>query len=103
MKKRVRNASTADNGAGPRLFEIVIADTGIGISRENVGRLFNPFEQLDSAPGRAKEGTGLGLSLTKKLVELHGGEIRAESPGLGKGSTFRVSLPAGTPREKPRG
>jgi signal transduction histidine kinase len=73
--------------------EIAVSDTGIGIATENLERIFRPFEQAESATDRSHEGTGLGLSLSRRLVELHGGRIWAESPGLGKGSTFRVRLP----------
>ncbi|MFQ5883022.1 MAG: ATP-binding protein, partial [Candidatus Methylomirabilales bacterium] len=52
-----------------------------------------PFTQLDASLARRHQGTGLGLALTKKLVELHGGTIRVESPGEGQGSTFTVTLP----------
>ena len=72
--------------------EIAVHDTGVGIREEDRSRLFREFEQLDSTRGMATEGTGLGLALTKKLVELHGGAIRVEST-FGRGSTFTVSLP----------
>jgi CheY-like chemotaxis protein len=58
-----------------------------------MGRLFGKFEQLDSTYGREQEGTGLGLALSKRLVEMHGGEIWAESEGEGLGSVFNVLLP----------
>jgi signal transduction histidine kinase/CheY-like chemotaxis protein/PAS domain-containing protein len=73
---------------------IAVADTGIGIDPKDMDRLFRPFEQLENRPRHSHEGTGLGLALTRRLVELHGGSIRAESPGPGKGSTFSLSLPA---------
>ncbi|RJQ60511.1 MAG: HAMP domain-containing protein [Desulfobacteraceae bacterium] len=71
-----------------------VTDTGIGIATENQERIFNAFEQVDGSTSRRYEGTGLGLSLTKKLVELHGGKIWVESRGEGKGSTFRFIIPA---------
>ncbi|HYB73395.1 MAG TPA: GAF domain-containing protein [Candidatus Sulfotelmatobacter sp.] len=74
-------------------IEIAVADTGIGIDPQDLERLFQPFEQLENRVRRSHEGTGLGLALTRRLVELHGGSIRAESPGLGQGSTFTLSLP----------
>ena len=72
--------------------EISVKDTGIGISPEDTDRIFNPFEQVDGSPSREYQGTGLGLSLTKQLVELHGGAIWVESV-LNQGSTFRIVLP----------
>ena len=65
----------------------------IGINAENQERIFNAFEQVDGSTSRRYEGTGLGLSLTKKLVELHGGKIWVESEGENKGSTFRFIIP----------
>jgi PAS domain S-box-containing protein len=72
--------------------EVVVTDTGIGIKPEDQGRIFLEFEQLDNAYVREQQGTGLGLALTRKLVELHGGRIGVESQP-GKGSTFRFVLP----------
>jgi signal transduction histidine kinase len=74
-------------------LEIAVTDTGAGIRAEDLSKLFQEFAQLDTASARKGEGTGLGLALTKKLVELHGGHIRAESAGEGQGSTFTVVLP----------
>jgi len=76
-----------------RDIEISVTDTGIGIQPDDLKRIFDPFEQVDGSSSRRFEGTGLGLSLTKKLVELHGGRIRAESDGVGKGAAFRFSIP----------
>lgn len=73
-------------------LEISIADTGIGIAPEDLGRLFRPFSQLDSGLARKYEGTGLGLVLVKQLVELHGGALAVQSD-VGKGTTFKVWLP----------
>jgi len=74
-------------------LEISVADTGIGLDKDDLTRIFNPFEQVDSSVSRAYQGTGLGLSLTKQLVELHGGRIWAESAGKGKGCTLRFKIP----------
>jgi signal transduction histidine kinase len=69
-----------------------IQDTGIGIPKDKIGELFQEFYQVDSGYAREREGTGLGLALTKKLVELHGGTISVESKEEG-GSTFTFALP----------
>uniref|UniRef100_A0A831UGM4 histidine kinase n=1 Tax=Geobacter metallireducens TaxID=28232 RepID=A0A831UGM4_GEOME len=76
-----------------RCLALTVADTGIGLKKGDLERIFAPFIQADGSAARRFEGTGLGLSLTRKLVELHGGTIWAESPGEGLGSTFRVLLP----------
>lgn len=73
---------------------VTVKDSGIGIRQEDLERIFNPFEQADVSLTRKFEGTGLGLSLTRNLVELHGGKIWAESDGEGKGTAFRFLLPA---------
>jgi len=69
-----------------------VRDTGIGIAAENLSRLFSPFTQLDSKLSRLYAGTGLGLTLVLKLVELHGGSVAVESE-IGKGSCFTVRIP----------
>lgn len=74
------------------LLEFSVEDTGVGISKENIENLFQPFEQLDSSINKKYEGTGLGLSLVKRLVILHGGSVEAKSE-LGKGSCFTVRIP----------
>jgi len=80
---------------GDREHEVAhftVWDTGIGISQEDMGRLFQPFVQLDSSLSREHVGTGLGLALVRRLTELHGGGVSLESK-VGKGSRFTVSLP----------
>ena len=72
------------------LFQVV--DTGIGINSRDLKILFQPFVQVDSALNRQYEGTGLGLALVKQIVELHGGQVIAESE-VGQGSRFTVALP----------
>ena len=67
-------------------------DTGIGIAPEDHGKVFEEFKQVGTDYAKKAEGTGLGLTLTKRLVELHGGQIRLQSE-LGKGSTFTFNLP----------
>ena len=73
-------------------LEVEVADTGIGISREQQEKLFQPFMQADSATTRGQEGTGLGLAITKQLVSMLGGEISFESVP-NRGSTFRIKMP----------
>ncbi len=72
--------------------EISVTDTGIGIAEKDLGRLFTEFQQLDPGRGQRQEGTGLGLALTKRMAELHGGQVTVESEP-GKGSTFTLRLP----------
>jgi CheY-like chemotaxis protein len=78
-----------------RFIVFRISDTGIGIKGEDKGRLFKEFEQIDSSITREYGGTGLGLVLTKRLIELHNGLIWVDSEP-GRGSTFSVKLPQGT-------
>jgi signal transduction histidine kinase len=73
-------------------LEISVADTGIGVAPENQTKLFQPFQQIDSTISRQYPGTGLGLNLCKKFIELHGGSIWIESE-LGKGSRFIFVIP----------
>lgn len=79
--------------ANSRDIRLQIKDTGVGITKEDQGKLFVEFQQLDSSAARHHQGTGLGLALTKKIVELQRGSIEVESEP-GKGSSFTVSLPA---------
>ena len=74
-------------------IEIVVWDTGIGIASENMGKIFEGFFRVDTPYSRITEGTGLGLPLSKKLVELHGGKLSVESEGLNKGTSVRFTLP----------
>ena len=78
---------------GTQEIEISIADTGIGVKREDIPRLFKEFSQLDSVYDKKYKGTGLGLAITKKLVELHAGRIQVSSE-FGKGSRFVFVIPA---------
>jgi two-component system CheB/CheR fusion protein len=94
----LRNAAkfTPDRGVvavrssnpSPGLIAIEISDTGIGIDAENLEKIFNAFEQV----GVRREGLGLGLAISKAVVEMHGGRIRASSPGPGRGATFVIEL-----------
>ncbi|HEY9653339.1 MAG TPA: GAF domain-containing protein [Coleofasciculaceae cyanobacterium] len=74
-------------------IEISVTDTGIGIDINQRERLFEPFVQADSSIKRRYGGTGLGLTICKRLVELMGGKIWLESPGIGQGTTARIDLP----------
>lgn len=80
-----------------RVIDIAVTDTGIGVKKEDQERIFNPFEQVDGSIRRRYQGTGLGLSLTKRFAELHGGFIYMESEGENKGSAFHCVIPAQTP------
>ena len=73
---------------------IIISDTGIGIPKEKIAKIFDRFYQVDGSHTREQEGTGIGLSLTKELVELHKGKIEVESEE-GKGTNVKVSIPLG--------
>jgi diguanylate cyclase (GGDEF)-like protein len=72
---------------------IGVSETGIGIAPEDQSRIFEAFEQVDGSTSRRQQGTGLGLALTRRMVELHGGRIWVDSEGLGKGSTFSFTIP----------
>jgi signal transduction histidine kinase/CheY-like chemotaxis protein/CHASE3 domain sensor protein len=76
-------------------IEIAVTDSGIGIAAVDLDKLFAEFQQLDAGHGRQQEGTGLGLALTKRFAELHGGEIKVKSVP-GQGSTFTLRLPVET-------
>ncbi|HEY0077379.1 MAG TPA: ATP-binding protein [Pyrinomonadaceae bacterium] len=77
---------------GDRMARISVADTGVGIQPEDLERLFDKYEQARSRATRSEKGTGLGLYITRQLVELHGGEISVTSE-VGKGSTFSFTIP----------
>jgi CheY-like chemotaxis protein/anti-sigma regulatory factor (Ser/Thr protein kinase) len=79
--------------AGSQRAVLTVRDTGRGIEAPLLPHLFEPFTQADRSLDRAKGGLGLGLSLVKGLVELHGGEVRASSEGPGRGAEFVVRLP----------
>jgi signal transduction histidine kinase len=80
--------------AGPLGTEIRVADTGIGISAEDLPRVFERFYRADNSRSRATGGAGIGLSIARAIVEAHGGTIRASSEP-GRGSQFIILLPAG--------
>jgi signal transduction histidine kinase/DNA-binding response OmpR family regulator len=80
----------------PGRVEIAVADTGPGITKTDQDRIFQDFQQIDSGINQQNQGTGLGLSLTRRFAVLHGGDVRIESD-LGKGSVFTLSLPLAGP------
>ena len=92
IRVTTRRAPEVETKESGEWIEIAVADTGVGLRKEDQERIFGAFEQVDSAYGREQQGTGLGLALTRKLVELHDGWIWVESE-LGKGSTFRFVMP----------
>jgi PAS domain S-box-containing protein len=89
---QVQLESSTTNLTSLNYLKIAVIDTGIGISAENIQKLFQPFIQIDSALNRQYNGTGLGLALVKRLVELHGGTVELTSE-LGVGSCFAINLP----------
>jgi CheY-like chemotaxis protein len=80
---------------------VTVHDTGIGIDREVLPRVFDTFTQADRSLNRSRGGLGLGLALVKGLVEMHGGAVRAESEGHGRGSAFTFRLPLSTGEPAP--
>jgi diguanylate cyclase (GGDEF)-like protein len=100
---KVRVAVAREEGRGDlenqEFARFSVSDTGVGIRPEDIERIFDEFEQADTAFSRQYGGAGLGLALTKKLVELHGGRVSVESR-LGEGSTFTVLIPLITYPEK---
>ncbi|MDU1670022.1 MAG: DUF3369 domain-containing protein, partial [Bradyrhizobium sp.] len=73
---------------------IAVTDEGAGLSPEDLGRLFGRFQRLSAKPTAGESLTGLGLSIVKRIVDMHGGEVTAKSDGPGSGSTFTITLPA---------
>lgn len=84
--------ATAGNGS---FLQVDVKDTGIGIKKEDQDRIFREFEQVDNSYSRQQQGTGLGLALVKKFIEMHGGRIWVSSEGEGQGSTFSFTVPFG--------
>jgi PAS domain S-box-containing protein len=90
IRVSLKNASDA--------FHMIVADTGKGISAEHLPHLFEPLWQAEESTGHG--GLGLGLAIVRNLVELHGGTIRAESPGAGLGAVFTVQIPWARPHTR---
>ena len=97
VRTRDRPPAPGDAGAGRLVVEVI--DTGVGIEAEVLGRIFDPFEQAESAARRRSDGLGLGLTLARAVAEAHGGTLTASSAGPGRGSTFTLEL---TPLLGPR-
>ena len=72
---------------------VSVRDRGIGLTRDQISEVFELFAQVDTSVERARGGLGIGLTLVKQLVEMHGGNIRVDSAGLGQGSCFSITLP----------
>ncbi|MGH9820172.1 MAG: sensor histidine kinase [Pyrinomonadaceae bacterium] len=77
----------------PSRAEVFVKDNGIGIAAADLKRIFKRFYRAQNTDAKEKKGTGLGLSIVKAIVEKHGGRVRAESKGIGRGTTFLVQLP----------
>jgi PAS domain S-box-containing protein len=98
----IQNSTSADASPAGESLRVAVTDTGIGIKVSDQERVFKEFEQVDSSYGRQQQGTGLGLALTKRLIEMHGGRIWVESEGVeGKGSTFTFLIPVPKAEAKP--
>src|SRR5262249_42190656 len=88
---------------GPDALAIRVSDTGIGLEPAQIPFVFERFQQADSSSTRRSGGLGLGLTLARQRVELHGGRIEADSPGPGRGTTFSIELPLQLMAEADRG
>jgi len=86
---KIELAASADDAQ----VVIRVIDSGIGIPPDKLSEIFEMFSQISSPLDRTQGGLGIGLALVRRLVQMHGGEVYAESPGLGLGSTFTVRLP----------
>jgi signal transduction histidine kinase/ligand-binding sensor domain-containing protein/CheY-like chemotaxis protein len=92
-------AVTVSAAQNDGMVEVAVSDTGIGIPQDKFASIFQSFEQVEASDSRKYGGAGLGLAITRQLVELHGGKIRVESQA-GKGSTFTFSLPVSAGKSK---
>ena len=90
MTLAVHHGSGTEHGG----VEFVVSDTGDGIPAEHLPHVFERFYRVDRARDRAHGGSGIGLAITKAVVEAHGGTVTACSAGLGHGAVFNVRLPA---------
>ncbi|MBV9121409.1 MAG: response regulator [Chloroflexi bacterium] len=94
-------AVTVSAQAQGQNLRLTVSDTGIGIAPEDQDRVFLEFQQVDSGANRKHEGTGLGLALTKRFIEMHGGQIWLESE-VGRGTDFHILLPLGAEQVEPQ-
>jgi len=90
---RTNGSDSPGNERAPSFLEITVSDKGIGIPREKLEEIFEPFYQIQSGIVGKTPGTGMGLTLARKIVELHGGVLQAESDGPDQGSRFTMTLP----------
>ena len=96
----VFDAKRAVDQGTARSMIVSVTDTGVGLQQEQLERIWDRFYQVDTSAKRKSGGVGLGLAIVRSLVELHGGQIRAESPGVSRGTSFMFTLPiAGLPPE----
>jgi signal transduction histidine kinase/CheY-like chemotaxis protein len=102
QKGNVSLSAAWEKRGSEALLRFTVRDTGMGIRREDLGKLFSDYTQLDARANRKIEGTGLGLAITKKLVEMMGGGVTVESE-YGKGSVFTVEIVQGIADEEPIG
>jgi signal transduction histidine kinase len=86
-------SALSDDSRGQDLIQISVRDTGIGLNPDDLTMIFNPFDQVETSKSRKYQGTGLGLAITRQFIEMLGGAIWAESPGLNQGSTFNLLIP----------
>ena len=96
---KVGEYAANEKQASANKLRVTIRDEGQGLTKDDMQKLFGRFQRLSAYPTGGESSTGLGLSIVKKIVELHGGRVWAESEGKDKGSTFFVELPAATPIE----
>src|SRR5262249_20377853 len=96
----VSREKSEDGGGGREMAVVRVQDDGVGLSAEMLPQIFDLFVQGDQSLGRPGGGLGIGLTLVRRLVELHGGTVEAKSAGPGKGSLFTVRLPLGAPPEQ---
>jgi signal transduction histidine kinase len=89
---RMELSMSVDDGG----IAISVKDEGPGLSTDDMARLFGRFQRLTAKPTGGESSTGLGLSIVKRIVELHGGSVSAESDGPGRGATFIIRLPMAT-------
>jgi response regulator receiver sensor signal transduction histidine kinase (EC 2.7.3.-) len=96
---RVQHSKDDDADGAPSVL-ISVRDEGQGLTEEDMKKLFGKFQRLSARPTAGESSTGLGLSIVKQLVELHGGKVWAESEGKNKGSIFRIELPSASKKKR---